>query len=167
MHGNSQYFSHAYDDEETFKLKSELIESVFSGSRILKRGVDKVMMYYNMPKFIISHLFTPSRLFPSKDGGDKERYPEMSKVINYFESSPRDIPSLILIDIETNEKKRITLGCFSQKSWNSKLVFNRNKGHNSTTNLKTEGDLDDFDPMKMLGERDLGDQTHDLNTSDK
>ena len=110
------------------------------------------MMYYNMPPYIVSNLYTPSRLFPGRDDkNDKERFPEMSKIINYFQNSPNDIPSLILIEIEINDKKRINIGCFSNKSWNENIKFNRQKEQNKTNN-RTDGDLDDFDPLKLLKE---------------
>ena len=52
------------DDKETFKLRQKSLENVFEGSEILKREIDKVILYYNLPEYIINKILVPSKLYP-------------------------------------------------------------------------------------------------------
>ena len=98
-------------------------------------------------------MYNPSQLFPGKEleqmEKDKDRkdakFPNMSKVVSYFENSVEDVPSLILIELEGDKKngsKRYTIGCFSPKSWSKKQILNRNAS-NKQNIVHVEGDTDD------------------------
>jgi hypothetical protein len=52
------------DDKETFKLRQKSLENLFDGSEILKREIDRVILYYNLPEYIVNKILVPSRLFP-------------------------------------------------------------------------------------------------------
>ena len=115
------------DDEQTEKMKERIYSEAFSGSAILKREIDRAMLYLNLPSAILEKYLIPTRLFPSDDAGNSERYPELSKVIKYFQSkSSQDIPSLILIELEEDaneKKKRTVLAAFCPTSLSTKLLF--------------------------------------------
>ena len=53
---NSRSFN---DNDIMAKTKKELLHSIFRGSNILKRDVDKAILYYNLPEFLISQMFVP------------------------------------------------------------------------------------------------------------
>lgn len=116
-----------FDNFETKKLKFELIESIFQGSKILKRQTDKVLMYYNLPPYILENLFYATKLFPSSEASQKEgRLPQSSKIIQYFDgNSQKEIPNLILLELESdqfNGSERFVLGAFSPNSWSKKRI---------------------------------------------
>ena len=54
---------------------------MFKDSQILKRDVDKAMMYYNLPEYLIMQMFIPTRLFPNKND---DKYPDGDKILEYF-----------------------------------------------------------------------------------
>lgn len=84
-------------DEKLLKLKNKLHFQMFKDSKILKRDVDKAMMYYNLPEYLIMQMFIPTRLFPNKDA---DKFPLADKILEYFDSKQnRKVPNLILIEI--------------------------------------------------------------------
>ena len=50
--------------KDMLKVRNKIIDTCFKDSKILKRPIDKVIMYFNMPEFLISLNYTPSRIFP-------------------------------------------------------------------------------------------------------
>ena len=49
---------------DILKVRSKIIDRCFQDSKILKRPIDKVIMYFNMPEFLIALNYIPSRIFP-------------------------------------------------------------------------------------------------------
>jgi len=66
-----------------------MYQDVFDGSRILKRQIDRVIAYLNLPSDVIDKYLFPTRIFPSTMANgklSKDKFPQLSKVINYFQS---------------------------------------------------------------------------------
>ena len=51
-------------NKETVKARNKIIGNCFKSSKILKRDTDKILMYYNMPKYLIELNFVPTKIFP-------------------------------------------------------------------------------------------------------
>lgn len=147
------------DDAQTQKMKERIYREVFSGSTILKREIDRAMLYLNLPSAILEKYLFPTRLFPSDDAGSGERFPKLSKIMNYFQSKgDKDIPSLILIELEeeaNEKKKRTVLAAFCPTSLSTKLLFDEREPERSMKKLARSArsglqDLDDYDPLKSI-----------------
>jgi hypothetical protein len=96
-------------DPEYAIRQNILLHQVFKSSEILKRDVDKVLMYFNLPDYIIKNMLLPSKLFPQKvndtsSGAEQEqnKFPNMSKVIDYFSKKKGHVPNLILMEVKVD-----------------------------------------------------------------
>lgn len=84
------------------KARSKIFENSFKTSKILKRDTDKVMMYYNMPEYLIELNYVPTKIFPSQsESVQSKRFPDMRKIIEYFQNCDGTVPSLILLELES------------------------------------------------------------------
>ena len=113
--------------QEKKKQNNKLIEICFKKSKILKRQADRVVMYYNMPAFLISFKFVPTMIFPQKSSTQK--FPDMNKLIDYFtQSKQSNIPNLIIFQAESlneedSQQSRFVFAAFSNNSWTKKLII--------------------------------------------
>ena len=114
------------------KTKKELLHSIFRGSNILKRDVDKAILYYNLPEFLVSQMFVPQKM--NTDPNQNSNFPEAAKIIQYFnQNQNHKVPNLILFEIVTNVNntlQKYVIGAFNDKGWTSKLIVDRKKLQN-------------------------------------
>ena len=104
-----------------------LLQNIFQGSKILKRDVDKSMLYFNLPDYIIKNMLVPTKLFPRSNDST---FPQISKIIDYFNTKKKHIPNIIVLEavVKKSSEKGYTkyiIAAFSKKSWNKDLLLNR------------------------------------------
>lgn len=119
-------------DQEYQRKQTVLLHSVFRHSDILKKDVEKVILYFNLPEYLIRHLYLPTKLFPGENS--EQRFPEATKIVDYFSKKKFPTPNLFIFELvvkmdpyDDNKIEKFVVAAFSKKGWKKEMVIDRQR----------------------------------------